>query len=125
MTNWALQQDTNNNSPDTNKLPPDKYEDINHVVNNLQYTTPQSPKYVEIITPEETIINTSNIDICTNYNDDQHGLTNIDTTKDTPTVNSMSLQDINEILQIQNTNMKTSTKNDLNKYINDFWTLPI
>ena len=125
MTNWALQQDTNNNSPDTNKLPPDKYEDINHVVNNLQYTTPQSPKYVDIITPEETIINTSNIDICTNYNDDQHGLTNIDTTKDTPTVNSMSLQDINEILQIQNTNMKTFTKNDLNKYINDFWTLPI
>ena len=77
------------------------------------------------MTPNDELIQSSNIDLTNNYNDDHQDLTPIYTEDYDPTVNSMTLQDLNELLHITNTNMKTFTHNDLKTYIQDYWKLTI
>ena len=65
------------------------------------------------------------MDLHSNINDDTQHLTMITTEDIQPTVNTLTLQDIDELLQIKDTNLKSFTPADLDKYIQDYWQLDI
>ena len=111
--------------PDTNTIPPDITDTVESVVHSICNAQIQPPQPVQIIDTDTYIASHTNFDIGCNNNDEDNLLTPVtQPCDDKPTSDSLTLQEINSLLHLTtDTITKPFTDVDMEKYIQDYWSL--